>query len=410
VRSTVPLGGGRSPLALDGFTKHKTTQTKQNPNMPLLKLLTNESDSPCSLILRDGLYEYLNITKSANFSADLRTYFQSDTFKQDLRNNKWGGSLNVIVDDIPLGLSANASDAEISNFRQKTSTATSIQIAQSSYDHIASKIPNVDLAREYTKCIIASTGYGFSVDNETITEALVVLKILYRKRISEDPMPKVIEAYVKGGRDVKGLPAVDSDIEDEFVISFLRIPTDDAVVIINTTREAFTYPIPKDFGAADAGVPVGTIIASNLTFDQFRIATKDDKIAGARWLSYKSKWSPCDGRQVPQAAYVRLALRDTVPDMRGVFLRGLNQFDPATMVPQKPNQLDPDARVTDSFQADQLKKHTHPYTVHQTGCWRDGHRDGAFEFSAGFETGENKDGGSETRPKNVAVFYYIRIN
>ncbi|HEV7402630.1 MAG TPA: hypothetical protein VGO11_06890 [Chthoniobacteraceae bacterium] len=386
--------------------------------MPFQKPPITDSTSPCSAILQDGLYDYLNIQKSANFEGDIRTYFQSQTFKNDLKNNKWGGTLNVIIEEVPVGLSANASDNEINTFQQRIAASNSVQISQSSFDQIVSKIPNIDLAREYTKCIIATRGFGFVIEDESITENSVVLKVAYLKRISEDPMPTVKKASVRGGRDVEGLPAEGSQIEDEFVISFSRTPFTDAYVIINTDREAFTYPIPKDFGAADTGVPVGTIIASSLTFAQFRSATKDDKIAGTQWLSYKSKWAPCDGRPVPESAYGRFSQRNVVPDLRGVFLRGLNQFDPNTLIAQKPGQLDPDQRLVESFQDDAFESHTHTAALRQT----------AVPFGAGpymnpvepqrpipgnaEKTPVTIDavGGPESRPKNIAIYYYIRIN
>jgi len=63
--------------------------------MPLITTLPNETDSPCALLLRDGLYEYFGIQRSVNFTEDMRTYLQSDKFIEDLNSLKWGGSYEL---------------------------------------------------------------------------------------------------------------------------------------------------------------------------------------------------------------------------------------------------------------------------------------------------------------------------
>ena len=307
-----------------------------------------------------------------------------------------------------MSFSGNASKEDITRFREKIATATSIQIARQSYDQVVSRIPDVELAREYTKCVIATSGFGFFILEETIGDVLVAIKLGYRKRMSDDPMPTVKESEVRGGTQVSGLPEVGSQIEDEFSVSFLRNPASDAILIINTTRESFTYPTLKVTEKATGAVPVGTIVASSLTFEQFRAITKDDVSVGAIWLPHKSQWAPCDGREVPGSTYVRVSARANVPDLRGVFLRGLNQFDPKTLSAQKREQLDPDARLVDSFQADQFQSHTHSYDrVGHTGG--PGIADGAGYYLHGPDPTLSA-GGAETRPKNVAVYYYIKIN
>lgn len=61
---------------------------------------------------------------------------------------------------IPLGLKANASNEDIDKFQQKIATATSIQLSQTFYDFLLSSIPDVDLAKEYTNCVISTCRFG----------------------------------------------------------------------------------------------------------------------------------------------------------------------------------------------------------------------------------------------------------
>src|SRR5438046_2978324 len=126
--------------------------------------LAQTSCDACKLILQNGLYRTLNIKRSGSFEQDLKTYFTSETFKNDFKNHSWGGDLNVVVpiDGVPtpIGLKANANDGEINNFQQKIASATSIKISQSFYDSLLSSIPDVELAKEYTSCVIATCRFG----------------------------------------------------------------------------------------------------------------------------------------------------------------------------------------------------------------------------------------------------------
>jgi len=133
-------------------------------------------------------------------------------------------------------------------------------------------------------------------------------------------------------------------------------------------------------------------------------------------------WLLCDGSAVSRSDYA--ALYDVIgtswgfgnnsttfnlPDMRGVFLRGVSgnsgkDEDADTRVPLKDGGIG--GNNVGSYQQDELKSHTHTYAtkVHSmpqsgsaTQCWSG---DATAETSA--------TGGNETRPKNVYVNYIIK--
>ncbi|MBI1842592.1 MAG: tail fiber protein [Verrucomicrobia bacterium] len=137
-----------------------------------------------------------------------------------------------------------------------------------------------------------------------------------------------------------------------------------------------------------------------------------------------SKWLLCDGREISRQDYrdlydflgekwgVGTADRRRVPDLRGLFLRGVDN-SPVT----GPSKRDSDSakRVAGqargnignnvgSYQDDQFKEHTHVA----------GRIFGGKELSSGGSGSRPSDqtsgpaGGSETRPKNAYVFYLIR--
>lgn len=171
-------------------------------------------------------------------------------------------------------------------------------------------------------------------------------------------------------------------------------------------------------------LPIGTIIASILEFEKFQ------NVAG-------NAWKPADGREVSaKSKYAKLTGNTTLPDLRGMFLRGLNQFDPVKG-PRLDKYKDPDGSrrkagkpQEDATSLPKNKKnpfkgntvsagdHSHIYFKAR----REGGRSGSNEraSSEAGSTGSSGshthtvliiDGGdSETRPVNIAVVYYIKID
>ncbi len=173
-----------------------------------------------------------------------------------------------------------------------------------------------------------------------------------------------------------------------------------------------------------AALPIGTIIASMLEFEKFQ------KIAG-------HAWKPADGRKVSAASkYATLTGNKALPDLRGMFLRGLNQFDPLRGS-RLDNYKDPDGsrRKAGKPQDDATSlpknknspfkgnaasagNHSHIYFKARSEGGRSGSLNRAASEagttgSAGDHTHTVRitvGGDSETRPVNIAIFYYIKID
>ena len=171
-------------------------------------------------------------------------------------------------------------------------------------------------------------------------------------------------------------------------------------------------------------LPVGTIIASMLEFEKFQ------NIAG-------NTWKPADGRKISaKSKYATLTGNTTLPDLRGLFLRGLNQFDPAKG-PRLDKYKDPEGtrRKTGNLQEDATslpKNKKNPFQGNALSAGdhshiyfkarREGGRAGSDD-RASSEAGNTGSSGShthtvlitaggdlETRPVNIAVVYYIKID
>jgi hypothetical protein len=162
---------------------------------------------------------------------------------------------------------------------------------------------------------------------------------------------------------------------------------------IATTASVFTGPTLSS--------PVGGLVASALSPSEMI------QLYGS---SITNSWLPADGQATPaNSAYFGVTRRPKLPDLRGLFIRGLNEFESGN--PRTDANKDPDGqgrRPVEDVQSDQFRSHSHVTT---TPGGTDGNRSGRQDaFYAAQRGSTDSSGGSETRPRNVAVYYYIRIN
>ena len=169
--------------------------------------------------------------------------------------------------------------------------------------------------------------------------------------------------------------------------------------------------------------PVGTVIASLLSESEFQ-------------GQFGKSWALADGRAVEGSGYEKLTGNKNVPDFRGVFLRGKNH-DRAN------DSGNPDGDLTaGTFQGDALQEHTHSYSRGERAPLIPLHlgsadQEHAHSYSRGKKTRkeqrrssessgargvpapaqtmgvDREEGiraGSETRPRNVTVNFFVRID
>ena len=159
--------------------------------------------------------------------------------------------------------------------------------------------------------------------------------------------------------------------------------------------------------------PVGSIVPSMLNENQFKAQVGDP----STFSSSSSKWTLADGRAISGSAYSTITSQSNAPDLRGMFLRGLNAG-------RSDDKQDPDggSRSIGHYQEDQVKSHNHANGTYNQ-LMRP-HQGSANDTVTGADSntgaGDEPDvissdpilsfGGAETRPRNIAVNYYIRIN
>lgn len=150
-----------------------------------------------------------------------------------------------------------------------------------------------------------------------------------------------------------------------------------------------------------ANLPVGTIVSSMLSPTEFAKEVGDLDRRAVHWVY-------ADGdADITNSRYGQLSGSTRSPDLRGMFLRGLD-----------------DGRKPGDYQVDALQEHGHFTNAltlrhHLSEDTKDlGYtsRGGADQGPARVTNVITLEGGSEvsaaeeTRPKNVAVYFYMKIN
>ena len=146
--------------------------------------------------------------------------------------------------------------------------------------------------------------------------------------------------------------------------------------------------------AAEANqFPVGTIVASLIEPNIFK-------------RQFGDSWKLLDGANIIGTKLSALTKKERLPDAGGKFLRAINtKNDPETQ--------DPDGvRAAGHYQSDDFRSHSHGTQGYDKAQW---YGENLVHSAADVKYGKHTNttlpsGGNETRPKNIAVYFYIRIN
>jgi hypothetical protein len=177
----------------------------------------------------------------------------------------------------------------------------------------------------------------------------------------------------------------------------------------------YIYDSPATVLSSDDGAPIdaeiGAIIASMVPWE-------------AASAAFRAHYLPADGREVDKSSqYYALINRQrpsgqsdlsqvNVPDLRGMFLRGLNVMDPQSSVQLDPGRADENNRVVGGYEADEVGPHQH--NLSKLGNYPNGNGGDGSHIGEGGTLRKDypidSNATKETRPKNIAVYYYIRVN
>ncbi len=160
--------------------------------------------------------------------------------------------------------------------------------------------------------------------------------------------------------------------------------------------------------------PVGTVVSSILPPVEFA------KIIGEIEADEITKrtWVLADGRTCTGTAFAKQTSKQNVPDLRGMFLRGVSDGRAAGDVQPYATALPKTAPFTGSTSTDGA--HTHSggagfnpserYNVGATNYPASGPTQTGAAGAHAHSVTINGGGDQETRPENTAVYYYIKVN
>ena len=151
------------------------------------------------------------------------------------------------------------------------------------------------------------------------------------------------------------------------------------LILFNSTPTSANMAASKGYVdsqvATILGVPAGTIVM---------------------WGSYNlpNGWLICDGQPISGYPALAAIFGSTLPDLRGEFIRGLDQT----------KGVDPGRGIL-SWQAGDIQSHTHTYG----GIQAQGYVDGNLIYAAdGDVANTGYTGGTETRPRNIALIFIVK--
>jgi len=170
----------------------------------------------------------------------------------------------------------------------------------------------------------------------------------------------------------------------------------------------FNQPMASSSTSAIAGVcnallriflPVGSIVQSILTEADFQAELGNPS---------PETWVLADGRNVAGSTYTVVTGNSTIPDLRGVFLRGKNNG-------RSDGNQNPDGDLPlGTLTSFKTAAHTHQYFATQQPLINDGNIrtesriDGAIPYNTTAFT--STTGANESAPKNTTLNTFIRIN
>lgn len=376
----------------------------------------------CKEILMQGVYEYHIANRTGNLDQDYKHYFASDEFRKDFKSFKFKLGVEALIDDIPLKLNADSEDNQINEFQKKVRESTTFKVTKNFFEQNIHEIPNKDIIDAWKECAIE--GFGFKIENR-IEGNIAIFDVAYSNFGPVAELPVLEKLFVANGVLLDSTIAINERFENNSNHKFICQFTNEFPINL-TIDTSFTgisdsaYLVKKR--ASSDGNPIGTIISSFLNWEEFQKTTENNKqTKNGLWNSEFSYWSPCDGREVQNSEFLKITNQSHVPDARGLFLRGLNSFDKyeldAGINVVLPDQKDPeDNRFRGKFQGDELKSHPHTTSLYgSTGGGNNFAVDGKISSTDNVLRFERSNtvhpfGGAETRPKNIAIYYYIKIN
>lgn len=389
---------------------------------------TKECD--CSAALSGDLTSITKTTEYRKLKEFLYEYFKSDaTTQTSMKNDKhynWTSSAEAVIKAIPVKGQGNADittseQNQIYNRLEQTYLKNHY-LTNEEFNEMFTRTMSDNQLKGYLGCLELckqSRGGGVStiVSGNTDDEFSIQInfnsiptgqKITLKGNATFPNLEPIGELLFKDGLQIKDGQSI--------IQYFKRLDPRKSASFSFNVREG-TNMRPVDLSSKPTintqQIPIGAVVASVLSYSDF-LQANGFSITGDMT---KAIWIPCDGRILNASTYSKYG---TVPDLRGVFIRGINDYGVtySGVANVTDDRKNPQDKKAGEFQEDQFLKHNHGINYYQGVHWDfpSSEYAGAVQplnngqgAAAGRPT---TDAGSatETRPKNITVYYYLKVN
>lgn len=356
-------------------------------------------------------------------------YFKSDQTTRKKMQNDFSieGSASAVIKKIPIDVGLNIGSSSSKNkyysmYRETIdNNYVSDEILQSLY---LTALPEKSF-NSYDKCLTLCgdifNSAGITLRNISTQDNLIVLELRFKSSPAGGKITIQDAIYSTG--TIVGEKKLSKNIEildGQVLYEHIKLRNNEDITVSITFKEGGINPaslsIKNKKKKRSSDTPLGTIVASILNYSEFL------KLNGLEFESDINKiiWVPCDGRDIgTQEGTYGAFVGGKTPDLRGLFIRGANNMgNPSSKIPTPiAENLNPDNTPVGKVQLDGLKSHQHNYRATAQGSnWLKVHSfyNGNYGNekngnNATNQTEPNTGFTKETRPKNMTVYYYIKI-
>lgn len=375
--------------------------------------------SDCSELLQYGIYNHFHMSESVSNYSKLKSALQNVYSKYQQESQ--GGSVEAEYKLFSGGASYSAQQIE-SLYKLMNSSDMSESDFNSNLNIVQSTIsPHILNAYNECKKLSDNSGLKIKASMSPDNSSAISFDIYFRNVWSgSTPVVKGLETKSVNGEDdcficegdLKDIAEQQASLNmnERYSLTCYRqklssprkthegkyIIAEEGLIKIKTSMGNYTLWVPAVELRTEIPKTIGEVIPSMLTEEQFYNLNGSENFVLA------------DGREIGENnAYFAVTGKRSVPDLRGIYLRGKN-YNRSTQTGNPQGDL-----ALGEYQADMIGSHTHPY--------RDYHANLPAGIHSGHvreNPGHNEDksrttaptGGAETRPRTVTVNYFIRIN
>jgi hypothetical protein len=380
------------------------------------------SDCDCSAVLHESLMNRISSSEYRKFKDWLSIYYQKneESRLEMKRSSSFSGSFSAVIESLPLGIDIDRrrSGRDLSYYHAEEYYMQNRYISDEILNELFVVEFGVNQLEAYKACLdrcgIKMASGLKAYPGGDLTDILFI-KVTFDSPIGGQSITLRGNASFVNLEPIGVFIFTDSlEIRDRQTLTqyFKRIDPYKPAQFSFNVREPIGGLSPLVLEAQKSfnsdGTPIGTIIASILDYNSF-MKVNNFEVTGDMSTDM---WVPCDGRELRVGKYANVS-GGKVPDLRGVFLRGINDFGVnfPTVRSVAPIQRNPENKRAGEFQNDEFKKHSHKLQKGGKGLNLNTNfaSPGNENIDPSYTT-TNDPGGPETRPKNVTVYYYIKIN